>query len=597
MNKRHIWCIILALSMFVNKGYGMEKSVPRPYRIMIDQSHDFTFLWDWRMGRSYLRVSEMQYTRNMATIDTISIPDLYKYDALMIPQVWCHAEFLPQEINTIKKFVERGGGLLLVAISENKRLSGDFPIHHVAHEFGVQFKKNTSELKEFKILDHEVTAGVEKYETLGSNFGNIEAPDNWDIFLTDTQENVIGVAGSYGRGRVIVFADHFLINMDSTHNRLLVENIAGWLSANMVGEDPDFVPIERIYPENTLKQGLITYKFSKNLESSIMLLYNNYEKITTYLRQMMSVDCVYSLTILALAGGGGGYSSGDEIGIGLLTSDEYALAVFSHEATHSWQQPGGEPPWMGEGWAVLAAENVLRKYGGRYEIWAQNEFESQIKTFLQYDPGNNRLNLDEYGVDAPIPAYTGKFFKIMEELNTRYGDNLMNRYYLIRRKYYDPKLHGEISTQKVILFLSWAAGTDLFQYFIDKGTKVEPMPISPVVFETSPGDGNILKYRNLDFTITFNSKIKPETLSTNTIKIYGSESGMIDVLMKYDDLRNTVNIHPSINFAPGELVTVDVTSNVQDVNGHNLDGDGSSITGNSTGRSYKFSFLVGNLIN
>lgn len=596
MDNRTVWFFLLVFILLIDQGYGMEHTQPRPYRILIDQSHDFTFLWDWRMGRSYLRISGMQYTRNMATIDTTSIPDLFKYDALMIPQIWCHAEFLPEEIRTIKTFVERGGGLLLVAISENKRLDGDFPIHRIADEFGVRFNKNTSNLKEFKILDHEVTKGVEKYETLGSSLGSIRAPDNWDIFLTDTEENVIGVAGEYGKGRVIVLADHFLINMDSTHNRLLVENIAGWLSENKAGEDPDFVPIERIYPENTLKQGLITYNFSKNLESRIMLLYNNYERVTTYLKQMMSVDCVYSLTILALAGGGGGYSSGQEIGIGLLTSDEYALAVFSHEATHSWQQPGGEPPWMGEGWAVLTAENVLREYGGKYEIWAQNEFESQIKTFLQYDQDNDRLNLDEYGVDAPIPAYTGKFFKIMEELKNRYGDNLMNRYYLIRRKYYDPKCHGEISTQKVIHFLSWAAGTDLFQYFIAKGTKVEPTQIYPVVLRTTPGDGSILKYRNSNFSITFNSKIKKETLNANTIKIHGSESGVITVLMEYDDLKNTVNLKPPDYFVPGELVTVEVTSEVKDINGNHLDGDGSSITGNFTRNSYIFKFSVGNLI-
>ena len=335
MMNRNIWrlmiiVVILFGILFGNEGYVMAKTPERPYRILIDQSHDYTFLWDWRMGRCYLAKAGMQYTRNMATLDTTANPDLFKYDALMIPQVWCGAEFLPQEINTIKTFVEQGGGLLLVGVSENKRVKGEFPLHRLAREFEIHFNKNTSTTKDFKIIKHEITAGVTKYETEGKDFGTVTVPSNWDIFLTDLENNVIGAAGTYGKGRVIVLADHFVINMDTTHNHLLVENMAKWMSKNVAGKDPNFVPIERIYPECSLEQGLITYQYSKNLEHRIMLLYNNYEKVTTYLKQMMSVDCVYSLTILALAGGGGGYSSGREIGIGLLTSDEYALAVYSH---------------------------------------------------------------------------------------------------------------------------------------------------------------------------------------------------------------------------------------------------------------------------
>jgi len=232
----------------------IEEPPDRPYRVLIDQSHDFTFLWDWKMGSDYLARSGIKYTRNMATLDSAANPDIFKYDAIMIPQVYSNADFLPEEIEAVKEFVQRGGGLLLVGVGFNKPDTVDYPIHKLAKEFGVSFRTTVQALKNFIIYEHAITVGVIEYQSEASSIGCISVPPDWDIFLTDTQNKIIAAAGTYGNGRVVAFADHNIINFDATHNHLLVQNIASWLSENLAGNDSTFVPAERIYPENTLQQ-------------------------------------------------------------------------------------------------------------------------------------------------------------------------------------------------------------------------------------------------------------------------------------------------------------------------------------------------------
>jgi len=325
-----------------------------------------------------------------------------------------------------------------------------------------------------------------------------------------------------------------------------------------------------------------------------MFLYNNYDSVTTYLKQSMTVDCIYNLNILALGSGGGGYSSGSEVGIGVLASDEYTLAVFSHELTHSWQHPGGEVAWMGEGWAVLSAERVCRKYGGIYEQWAENEYQGWQSTFRQYDPMGKNIDITEYGTDymsVPNAVYIGKVIWLIEELENKYGNNLMNRYFQMRRKYYDPSIHGGITTQKTVYFLSWAAGKEQFTYFRSKRTLVDAIDVYPVVFYTTPESNDTLKYTNSNITITFNASMDATTLNFETIIVTGSESGKLSGTATYIDSTQTICLNPSVNLMAGETVTVEVTNAVHDIYGFSLDGNG-NMTSESID-SYIYIFTVG----
>lgn len=577
----------------------VEEAPERPFRILIDQSHDYTFLWEWKFGSDYLSRIGIKYSTNLATLDSTVNPDLFKFDAILIPQVWSNAEFLPEEIENLKEFVSRGGGLLLNGVAYEKPDTSDFPMYRLAKEFGVHYDPDIAALPSFKIFEHEITNGVTEYQTEANIIGTMTVPAEWDTLLTDSRGKIIGAAGIYGKGRVMAFADHFLINWDVTHNHAFVENIVKWLSANLAGRDSSFHPVSKIYPENIIKQGVVSYKYAKNLEQRTMFLHDKYDSVMVFLEESMGVDCIYDLIIIALASGGGGYSGGQEVGIGVLASDEFTLAVFAHELTHSHQHPGGEPGWMGEGWAVMSAERTLRKFGGKYEIWAQNEYQSCMDLFHQNDPMGKMLDLDAYGSSAPIAAYTGKFMWLIEDLESKYGNELeygndfMRRYFKLRRKYYDPTRHGQISTQKSIYFLSWAAGEDLFMYFKTKRTRVDAIPVHPVVYFTQPENGDTLKYLNSQFSITFNTHMDSATLGSETIKVVATKSGSKAISTFYVDSLRTLYVRPTTPFDPDESVTVEMTSNIKDLKGNPLDGNGSSIIGNSDGSSYFFNFIVG----
>lgn len=550
----------------------------RPYRVLIDQSHDYSFLWDWKMGSSYLSRVGIKYSRNMATLDSIANPDLFKFDVIMIPQAWSNADFLAEEIDQIKYFVQHGGGLLLVGSGVNKSDSLDFPMVKLADAFNLEFSSLANVLKVFRIYDHEITNGVDSYETQSNSIGFLKVPTDWDTLITDTHNKVIAAAGYYGDGKIVALSDPNVINFEATHNQTLVTNIGKWLSSELAGYDSTFTPKERIYPENTLEQDLIIYHFARNMQNRVMFLFNNYDSVTAKLRRMMSVDCVYDdLNILALATGGGGYSSGSEVGIGLLTSNEFALAVYAHELTHSWQHPGGEIPWMGEGWAILSAERVCRMYGGGYEQWAEGEYQSLLNLFYQYDPMGKTIDITEYGTDrmsVPNGVYIGKFIWLIESLESKYGDDFMNRYFQMRRKYYDPVIHGGITTQKTVYFLSWAAGEELFTYFRSKRTLVEKIPVHPIVFHTEPANGDTLKKPSDGINITFNASMDTSSLNAESIKINGSESGEITFTHHYIDSLRMLKMIPKVNLKDGETLTIEVTNQVMDMSSMQLDGNG-----------------------
>ena len=561
----------------------------RPYRILIDQSHDYSFLWDWKMGSEYMSRVGVRYTRNMATLDSTANSDLLKYDAFMIPQVWSNAEFLPEEIEQIKLFVERGGGLLLVGSPLYFPDSLDYPMNNLAKEFGVSFHRGGNILKVFRIKEHEITKNVNEYVTESTSLKSITVPSDWDTLITDSQDRIVASAGTYGAGRVIATCDVQMINFAGNINQTLIGNMAKWLTVSMNGADSSFTPPERKYPENVLTQNLITYRYARNLVERINFLYNNYDSVTTQLKKMMSVDCVYNLNIIALATGGGGYSSGSEVGIGLLTGDPFALAVFAHEMTHSWQQPGGEVPWMGEGWAILSAERVCQHYGGEYEQWAVNERQGFMDLFYQYDPMGKTIDITEYGTErmsVPNGVYTGKCFWLLENLESQYGSDLMNRYFRLRRKYYDPALHGAITTQKIVYFLSWAAGQELFTYFKRKRTLVESVPVYPVVFYTTPENGDTL---NSNISIVFNAHMDSTTLNSETVKVTGSVSGNIEYRYIYTDSSQSLTLFAMKNLSPSEIITVEITNGAKDIWGMPLDGNGDRAS--SAIDSYKFQFI------
>ncbi len=565
----------------------------RPYRVIIDQSHDYSFLWDWQMGPYYLAPVGAKYSRNMATLDSNVIADIFKYDAIMIPQAYSDAVFSDGEIATIKRFVERGGGLLLVGVAIGKPDASVFPMHRLAEVFGIRFNHSGDVLKQFRILPHDITQGVTEYQSEASVIGSVTLTSDWTPFLTDSRNNIIAAARSYGEGRVVVVADHFLINFSATHNQMLVANVTRWLCKKFAGGNSSFIPPDRIMPENTLNQGLVTFLFAENMRQRVQFLSEQYETVTRHLRRMMAVDCIYDLNIVALATGGGGYSSGKEIGIGLLTSNAFALEVFAHELTHSWQHPGGEVPWMGEGWAILAAHRVCMAYGGDYAKFAQQERDGFLAKYKQYDPMGKSVDLTEYGTDrmsVPNEVYIGKTMTIIEDLETKYGADVMQRYFLLRRKYYQPALHGAITTQKIIHFLSWAAGRELFTYFRSKRTLVDPQPVGPVVFYTQPATNDTLFNNAQAIQIVFNTRLKAATLNEGTVLVNGSISGAITGTVTYVDSARMAIFTPFHPFRPGEKITVTITNGVQDLSGNPLDGNGNQLL--EMDDSYRFEFIV-----
>jgi hypothetical protein len=86
------------------------------------------------------------------------------------------------------------------------------------------------------------------------------------------------------------------------------------------------------------------------------------------------------------------------------------------------------------------------------------------------------------------------------------------------------------------------------------------------VVSVSPVTGSDNVAASTNVTVTFNQDMDPAAMSSATVKVIGSESGLHAGSYSYDAGTYTLTINPTNDFAPGERVTVSVTRGVEDVN-------------------------------
>ena len=102
--------------------------------------------------------------------------------------------------------------------------------------------------------------------------------------------------------------------------------------------------------------------------------------------------------------------------------------------------------------------------------------------------------------------------------------------------------------------------------------------LKPISFLPGKNALNVDKATNIE--VTFSKDVDPTTLTSSTVKIQGSQSGLHQTNISYTSAAKTATIDPLKDFIQGEVVSVTLTRGIR------------STTGDSMSSSYTWSFTV-----
>jgi hypothetical protein len=179
-------------------------------------------------------------------------------------------------------------------------------------------------------------------------------------------------------------------------------------------------------------------------------------------------------SLLLLPTGGGGFSSGRTIGLGIWWGgfpDKKCgmVELLGHEATHSWVHPFTEPLWN-EGIATYVGIQMGIKLG--YKAQAEKTLAGWIRGAKRHDPEMKKYDLAA-GKKIPHVVMMAKPMWIWEQLRKEKPD-ILARYFKTKRKLADPKKLKRYTAHDSVAVLSIAAERDLFKWFQSLGISVDP---------------------------------------------------------------------------------------------------------------------------
>jgi hypothetical protein len=173
--------------------------------VLIDLSHQANFFAMWRLPRM-LRSAGFRATGSQASLDSVLAEG--RFSRVRIPvggrrpfAWWPNArynvvvtfqkdpraqEYLPQEVAALKRYVESGGGLVLLGGTPWRRQENEqWPLNKLAKDFGVTFSTATDTVD-------------------GVRMPVLEMSSDWERHLSGAQGKPVIVRRPYGRGRVLI---------------------------------------------------------------------------------------------------------------------------------------------------------------------------------------------------------------------------------------------------------------------------------------------------------------------------------------------------------------------------------------------------------
>jgi hypothetical protein len=571
-------------------------------RVLIDLSHEFTFRYDI-FGNPYDPAFYWSGTNRIdktSTFASLTTDVLDRHDVLVVSQMHIGVPFTPEEMELIAAWVASGGGLWIAANRRGyfaARQAAPYPLQQLAELFGLTCP-DTHRSGSYVVYPHVITEGVtDLVVDEGVTDNVLELLDAaWTPFIGDSEGAPVLAARSFGLGRVIVSAQDAIISNPyqnpDVSNVALIRNMVRWLAAARRGNRTLSMPY-RILPEMVIASGPVDIYYPKTIQCApgIEFVKTQFAPMLEIMENTtIGVGLAYDMRFVMLAGSGGGYSGGQEIGVAAHADPTWLLLVMAHELTHSFDVTGGwHPEWM-HGWPSYAAMRVAwsPQYADTYAQGATDEYNSRVNAYIRYEDthGTNSLDITEVdrGVFANAWAIGGKLAVMIAEMERDCQPDLIQRFYRLKRQY---RSGQACSTTDMIHLFSLAGGTNLFPYFNAKGTTVDAeLDVLPVVLRTTPAatdpfygvplNGASSYVSGQPIVVEFNTAMDTNTLTADAVSlvshVFGAQPITVQPLSPCK-----LRIVPGNRLSEGDFLLFTLQTNLMDRAGRPLDGNGNGI--------------------
>lgn len=488
--------------------------------VLIDQSHDFLFIV-LHLG-TFLKTHGFLGTLSSATLE----PRIYRNcDVIITHQSWSDVPYTRKQVNDLRRFVSKGGGLLLIGYgpgyvdyAKSKNLSFDsWPINILARAFGFRFEPEAGKIP-FVVQPHSLTTGVGELtfqdETL--RLGIAKVPNDAVVLLGDSAGNPVLAAREFRKGRVAVLTEYrFIKTIDESTNEKLFVNLFSWLGANSPNKakfthqrpqeifpgielhkgydyeladkpeppnwngGPDF-----IWPEIQIKRGGITLQYSASMRERADYIIQQYPVVYKTIFELFKVEPAQEMILEALPSPGSGYHWTKQklVAIGALADDKAVLNIMSHEMVHAWGLP--TPRNFSHGWTCFTDDYVSERLQLRTREQIAEGWNRRLSRVKEIDPNLNSLDIAQMTTDPSFQQILDtKVGWVLKELGRTYGLDFFPRLVRLYREHTkvpcDTDPCRALPLDDFIFYASLAAGEDLFPWFSSVGTTVRPRPINP----------------------------------------------------------------------------------------------------------------------
>jgi GNAT superfamily N-acetyltransferase/putative sterol carrier protein len=463
-------------------------------RVLVDRSRDS--IWSDKLANMEPD-NVYQVTDNR---DYLSWSVLKNYDVLTICG-YSTLEYKDEELETIRKFVEAGGGLLLASSSSRfqqdvgGQLSGTH-VNKVARLFGAEFlpmdgcrgkTKYDDELlngyprEDLRLTEHAVLAELELDDIPISNCGIIAVPEDSRVFMEhDETREPVGACLEFGEGRVLIINDLTFSQDSQPTCRAFID----WLACNRVSKNegdsqiPDEIPVDeyikedgriRIYYTDLVKDRVDTcLEFAKKVSENLNVVLT--DQLTPVWEIELAPSCTYRHNWRESTSRVGAFMSDPRLA--------YALGVKSINSLDI-ERDLGDLIWR-SGFQYRALSEYLGTMAMRllgFQKEADEIYARVVRQFREKDPTGQEFDI------ARVYDYHPKMVWVITTLMEKYGQDLLARFIKAVPDPKDPRKNIPGSLFSIldvfIYYLSLGLGVNLYPWFQEIGTTVHPLPLHP----------------------------------------------------------------------------------------------------------------------
>ena len=484
---RNLTIVVLLLLLLCGALAAQTNAQRSTRHIYIDQTHEFLFAVDFMGGMLNQQGYDVVISR-----DTFPPADLDKFDVVLTHQSAADVDYDSESVEAIRRFVENGGGLFMMANYAYFKPTGEhheMPITKVLSLFGLGLSKKPGQTPVTTTSDPRFGGAVTidrapepPVETL------LVTPEAEKLGFKAIAADAGGqpVAGilEYGRGRVAVVTEYALLGKaKSEKEQEFLVKVFDWLSrADEVKNPPATAAGGLVWrePQLYLERNGLKVSYPKPLKKQAEYLLNSFDRVYKAIESFYDVGPAKPLRMEALATGRGAFCSIPLIAIGVMTDLKNIDGYLLWEMTNAWYLPRG--PSFVEHWATLGGNVVAEKLGlaDKKQIAANIAVWEDI---LRADDPNldkfdiSLINPDEVLGGKPKKDSTWAHYRmlkqgyIFQKLYDKYGVDIFRRLIKLHRAQYGEELVTP-DTDSYYRELSLAAGEDLTPFLRSYGTTV-----------------------------------------------------------------------------------------------------------------------------